>query len=361
MMFPVDDTEPGETTYMDTADRTDTTDQDAASPGAVLTAVGALGTAVEQATLVRLALSSGLLQRAVEPVSESDLARALQAPVERVSAVCDALVAMGALERDGGAVRLTPDWAPLAADGVDVTLERSLAGAIARQQTIAAALSPSVDYWQADAQQRRDMADGVTLATTTGFGQAVVSGVLEDLPEIDERLRAGARWLELGCGVAGMLLGTLHAYPKVTAVGVDIAGDLLDLAAERARQLGVADRVSFVRADATTYSDDEQFDIVFWSQFFFPAQTRRAALANAAERLRPGGRLLCPLVPGDLEPAGSTSTFAQQSALHALVFSGWGVPILSGEELADELSTAGFRVRSVRRNGLPVILVAEHA
>jgi SAM-dependent methyltransferase len=342
------------------ADHPDTTDEDA-SPGAVLTAVGELATAAEQAALVGLALSSGLLQHCAEPVTAGDLARTLRAPVERVSAVCDALVSMGALGRDGARVRLTPAWAPLTRDGVHVTLERALTGAAARQQVIAAALAPSVDYWQADVQQRRDLADGVTLASTTEFGRAVVSGVLAGQPEIDAQLRDGARWLELGCGVAGMLLGVLHAYPRATAVGVDLAGDLLDLADARARELGVADRVTFVRGDATTYSDDEQFDIVFWSQFFFPTDTRKAALANAAQRLRPGGTLLCPLVPGDLEPYESGSTLAQQSALHALVFSSWGVPILSGDELTDELRAAGFRVKRVHRDGLPVFVVAEHA
>lgn len=155
------------------------------------------------------------------------------------------------------------------------------------------------------------------------------------------------------------MLGIVQAHPEATAVGVDLAGELVVMASERARELGVADRVEFVQADATTYTDDEPFDIVFWIQFFFPAGTRHAALANAFERLLPGGLLLCPIVPGDLEPYDSGSPLAQQASLHALVFSGWGVPILSGDALADELRDAGFGVRRVHRDGLPVIMVAE--
>ncbi|GAB2661310.1 hypothetical protein GCM10027271_20100 [Saccharopolyspora gloriosae] len=332
---------------------------EARSPEAVLTAVGDLATAAEQAALVRLALSSGLLQRCAEPIAVDDLADILQIPRERLSGVCDALVAMGALVHDGTRVRLSATWTPLADDGVHVTLERALVGAEARRSVMATALSPSADYWEADARQRLALADGVTMATTTEFGRTAVSGVLAALPEVTEQLRTGARWLELGCGVAGMLLGVLHAHSSVTAVGVDLASDLLAVARERARELGVADRIDFVEGDATAYTDDEPFDIVFWSQFFFPTRTRTAALANAFARLRPGGLLLCPLVPGDLEPYGTGSALAQQSSLHALVFSGWDIPIRSGDTLTEELEEAGFQVRRVHRDGLPVTVVAQ--
>lgn len=328
------------------------------SPVAVLTAVSDLATAVEQAALVQLALSSGLLQHCAEPVTESDLARTLEVPRDRLTVVCDALVALGALVRVGDRVRLSPAWAPLTRDGVHVTLERVFAGAAVRTPMVRAAFAPSTDYWQQDPAQRLAMADWFTMATTTEFGRNVVSGVLAELSEIADGLREGARWLELGCGVAGMLLGALHDHPALTGVGVDLADDLLDVAGERARELGVADRVRFVRADATTYTDDEPFDIVFWSQFFFPTHTRKAALANVYERLRPGGTLVCPVLPGDLEPYSSGSSLAQQASLHALVFSGWGVPILSGDELAEELRTAGFQVGRIRRDGLPILLLA---
>lgn len=330
----------------------------AASPVGVLTAVSELGTAAEQAAVVQLALSSGLLVRCVEPVAEVELAQALDVPVAVVTDVCTVLVSLGALHRDGTRVQLTETWAPLASGGVDVTLQRALDGAVARHQLFSSAFSGSDTYWKLDDERRAVLADAVTLATTTEFGRDSATVAIAGVPELERTLDAGGRWLELGCGVAGMLLGTVHAFPRVSAVGVDIAPDVLTLARKRAHELGVADRVEFVHADATSYADDEPFDIVFWSQFFFPDDTRQGALANAFERLRPGGMLVCPVLPGDQEPAESRSFGAQQAALNVLLFNSWGVPFRTGDALAEEVDAAGFSEIQIYRDNLPIVLTA---
>ena len=333
-------------------------DTAAASPVEVLTAVSELGTAAEQAAIVRLALSSGLLVRCVEPTAEAELARALKVPLAVMTDVCSVLVSLGALHRDGTRVHLTQAWAPLASGGVDLTLRRSLDGAAVRQHLLSSVFSNHDTYWKLDDGQRGALADAVTLATTTEFGRDAVMGAIAGVPELKQTLEAGARWLELGCGVAGMLLGTAHAFSRVTAVGIDIAPNLLKLAQERAEELGIADRVTFIHDDATSYTDDEPFDIVFWSQFFFPGDTRKATLANAFERLRPGGMLVCPILPGDQEPAETGSPIAQQAALNVLLFSGWGVPFRTGDTLAEEVDAAGFAEIRTYRESLPILMTA---
>jgi hypothetical protein len=238
---------------------------------AVLMAVGQLATASEQASLVRLGLSSSLLARCVESVTMSDLAAAINAPETAVTAVCNSLVALGALRRDGAGVRLSATWAPLARGGLDVMLERTLDGAAARQRLIQEALAEPATYWERRPAQRRVLAEAVTLPTTTAFGRAAALGAIAGIPGLGEELRSGARWLELGCGVAGVLLGIVHRYPDMRAVGVDIAPDVVEVAQAHAQELGVSDRTRFVECDARTYTDVEPFDIVFWGQFFFPA------------------------------------------------------------------------------------------
>lgn len=61
--------------------------------------------------------------------------------------------------------------------------------------------------------------------------------------------RAGAV-LDLGCGTGGLVLDLCRDDPGRRAVGLDIAEDALAIGAERARAEGLADRVTFVAADA---------------------------------------------------------------------------------------------------------------
>jgi hypothetical protein len=46
-------------------------------------------------------------------------------------------------------------------------------------------------------------------------------------PELQRRFSAGARHLELGCGIGGGTLSILNTYPNVAAVGVELQTDLL--------------------------------------------------------------------------------------------------------------------------------------
>ena len=76
------------------------------------------------------------------------------------------------------------------------------------------------------------------------------------------RLRAGMSQLDLACG-KGEMVCTWAATHGLTGTGVDISEVFLDAARERARELGVADRVTFVQGDAGDYPRDEHaFDVV---------------------------------------------------------------------------------------------------
>jgi DNA-binding MarR family transcriptional regulator len=66
---------------------------------AVLTAVDELAKASEQASLVHLGLSTGLLAHCSEWVTMTELAAAINVPEASVTTVCTALVALGALTR----------------------------------------------------------------------------------------------------------------------------------------------------------------------------------------------------------------------------------------------------------------------
>ncbi|WP_175411388.1 methyltransferase domain-containing protein [Streptomyces sp. TRM64462] len=70
----------------------------------------------------------------------------------------------------------------------------------------------------------------------------------------------GARMLDLACG-KGEMLCTWARDHGVAGTGVDISTVFIDAARARAVELGVADRVGFVHADASGYAVDDRVDI----------------------------------------------------------------------------------------------------
>ncbi|HST66641.1 MAG TPA: methyltransferase domain-containing protein, partial [Mycobacteriales bacterium] len=70
------------------------------------------------------------------------------------------------------------------------------------------------------------------------------------LPELQARLRAGARVADVGCGEGWAGIGLALRHPGITVTGVDLDDVALAAAARHAAEAGVADRVTFRRADA---------------------------------------------------------------------------------------------------------------
>ena len=102
-------------------------------------------------------------------------------------------------------------------------------------------------------------------------------------------LRADDDVLDVGCGCGAMTLTAAHHARR--AVGVDISDPLVEVAAGRAGQAGLAN-AEFVVADAQTYEFVGEFDVVV-SQFglmFFDDPV--GAFVNLRRALRADGRLV---------------------------------------------------------------------
>jgi SAM-dependent methyltransferase len=80
-----------------------------------------------------------------------------------------------------------------------------------------------------------------------------------------EKTLAGCRPIEgrtvidVGCG-PGHYSVALATMGAARVVGLDFAPRMIDIAAEKARRAGVADRCRFVSADVLTYSTEEAYD-----------------------------------------------------------------------------------------------------
>ena len=74
------------------------------------------------------------------------------------------------------------------------------------------------------------------------------------------RLNPGTRVLDLGSG-SGEMLCTWARDHGITGVGVDLSRPFTEQADLRARELDVADRVTFVHSDAAGYVAEERVDV----------------------------------------------------------------------------------------------------
>jgi SAM-dependent methyltransferase len=318
-------------------------------------AIDALTLAARQAALLRGALSSGFLMHCAEDIAVEALATAAGLDAVRVRDLCVALHTAGVLETDhADRYRVSATYAPLLRDGMDIQFASDLAGVAVEERLLAEAFSPDgpTRYADLDAADRIAFAASVTVAPSTEQARSGIRTLIESVPPWWTALTAdGARYLELGCGVAGGMLTYVQVYPSLRAVGVDLAADLLARARTDAVRLGVADRVRLVHEDAGSFNDPEPFDSVYWSQYFFPVGTRERTMANAYQRLRPGGVIIAPVMfPPGSDPADPGN------ALDVVLARGWDVPLVSAEKLSAELETAGFVDPGVYRTRFTVVV-----
>lgn len=104
--------------------------------------------------------------------------------------------------------------------------------------------------------------------------------------------QAGQRHLDLACGKGEMLTRWAQAY-GTGGVGVDISEVFLTAAHERAAELGVCERVSFVRADAGTYQADAGgYDLVSCLGATWIGGGLAGTIELLRPALRPGGLML---------------------------------------------------------------------
>lgn len=95
--------------------------------------------------------------------------------------------------------------------------------------------------------------------------------------------------LEIGCGAGNEALALAQAGWEVTAV--DTSAEALKIGAERAAAQDLSERVTWVKADATTWSPQSHYDLVTCSYVHTPLP-QPELLLRLAGWVAPGGALL---------------------------------------------------------------------
>jgi 2-polyprenyl-3-methyl-5-hydroxy-6-metoxy-1,4-benzoquinol methylase len=103
---------------------------------------------------------------------------------------------------------------------------------------------------------------------------------------------AGKRVLEVGCGIGTDSINFARAGAHLTAV--ELSGESLRVAAQRADVMGVADGIEFVQANAeelTSVLGTEPYDLVYSFGVVHHTPRPERALAEIHSLVAPGGRL----------------------------------------------------------------------
>jgi SAM-dependent methyltransferase len=94
-----------------------------------------------------------------------------------------------------------------------------------------------------------------------GYNANLVSSWIPALDGVEAKLEAGAKVADVGCGHGASAILMAKAYPKSEFFGFDYHAPSLERANELAKEAGVADRVTFLKATAKDFPAKD-YDLV---------------------------------------------------------------------------------------------------
>jgi ubiquinone/menaquinone biosynthesis C-methylase UbiE len=253
-----------------------------ADPGAVWRVINGCSAYFVAVAGVRLGVFDAL---ASGPLDAPTLAARCGAPATRVQMLCDALVGIGLLGRDGAAYVNTPES------------DTFLVGERPRSMRDLLLHSPGpFENWPALAGTVRGESppqvvggdfyrDLVRATFPTQY--AAACALRDDLGTV-------TRVLDLGAGAAPWAIALLETNPDAGAVLNDLPA-VIDITRESAAAHGCADRCSFVAGDYFDVElDDAAFDVVVLGHVLRAegADGARRLLRRALGALRPGGTVV---------------------------------------------------------------------
>ena len=180
--------------------------------------------------------------------------------------------------------------------------------------------------------------------TTAGFHAVIARRMLPAIPGLKDKLAAGARVLDMGCGAAGLLMRIAEAHPNTTCVGVDVDRHGIALAQERISEAGLGGRVSVELIDGGEIGHDNEFDVVTLFEVLheIPVAARAGVIANCHQALKPGAPLF---ILDETYPSGLAGlrereyALAVQTAFNELI---WGNVVPTADDQDALLRDAGF-------------------
>ena len=133
----------------------------------------------------------------------------------------------------------------------------------------------------------------------------IVESVYKRIPEVEQKLRQGVRFLEVGCGAGATLMSLAREFPNTTFVGTDIDVHALAMGERELGKSGLNDRVQLRKLAAEELDYREEFDIVAMVVVMHELrpELRPQAIRSIWQTLRTDGLFMSTdfLYPSDIE------------------------------------------------------------
>jgi 2-polyprenyl-3-methyl-5-hydroxy-6-metoxy-1,4-benzoquinol methylase len=193
-----------------------------------------------------------------------------------------------------------------------------------------------------------DLFIGVERFFRPGYTAHLVSSWIPALDGVEEKLKAGGKVADIGCGHGASTIIMAKAYPNSQFWGFDNHEPSIDYARRAAQDAGVADRVHFEVVTAQSIPDN-QYDLVAFFDCLHDMGDPVGACRRAAEVLSPDGTAMIvePMAGNNIEenfnPIGRT--FAGASTLcctsNSLALDGPALGAVASEDAIREVVLAG--------------------
>ena len=193
-----------------------------------------------------------------------------------------------------------------------------------------------------------DLFIGVEKFFRPGYTAHLVSSWIPALDGVEEKMKAGAKVADIGCGHGASTIIMAKAFPNSEFWGFDNHEASIEYARRAAEEAGVADRVHFEVASAQTVPD-QQFDLVAFFDCLHDMGDPLGAARRAAEVLNEDGTALIvePMAGNEVQdnfnPIGRT--FAGASTLcctaNSLALDGPALGAAASEDKLTEVVLAG--------------------
>ncbi len=199
------------------------------------------------------------------PLTAVELARRTDVSERYVREWCNAQAAGGYLEYDPAAgaytlapeqtVALTDDTSPAYLPGF---FQLALGTVIDSPRITEAARSGAGVGWH---EHSHDVFEGCERFFRPGYNASLVPSWLPALDGVVEKLGAGAKVADIGCGHGSSTILMAQAFPNSRFVGSDYHEGSIETARQRAQDAGVSERARFETALASSAAG-ESFDLV---------------------------------------------------------------------------------------------------
>ncbi|MFJ6634016.1 class I SAM-dependent methyltransferase [Streptomyces sp. NPDC091376] len=148
-----------------------------------------------------------------------------------------------------------------------------------------------------------------------GYVAELIPNWIPALDGVDEKLTAGARVADLGCGLGSSSLLLAEAYPRTSVVGSDCHAESIERARKKAAEAGSGGQVAFEVASAQTFSGTD-YDLVMMFDCLHDMGDPLGAARRVREALAPDGTWLL------VEPFASDEVEENFNPVGRLYYSG---------------------------------------